>query len=87
MDALLSIPRKEVYYVSDVRFEQHQIVVTFLDGNELTAPLAWFPKLYYASPAQLSNWQIMGKGMHIHWADLNEDISVDELMRGGSVIA
>jgi hypothetical protein len=50
------------------------------DGRELSAPLAWFPRLRDATPAQRQNWGSIGGGHGIHWPDLDEDISVRALM-------
>lgn len=55
-----------------------QIVLS--DGRELSAPLAWFPRLRDATPAQRGNWERIGRGHGIHWPDLDEDVSVRALM-------
>ena len=52
------------------------------DGRTITAPLAWFPRLRHAQPAELANWRFVGGGLGIHWADLDEDISVAQLLDG-----
>jgi hypothetical protein len=35
-----------------VRFDEHTMWVDLTDGRTLGAPLAWFPRLLNASPAQ-----------------------------------
>jgi hypothetical protein len=55
--------------------------VTLADGRELAAPLAWFPRLRDASETQRANWRFIGKGIGIHWPDIDEDISVASLLR------
>jgi hypothetical protein len=35
-----------------------------------------------ASPEALANWEPAGGGSGIHWPDLDEDISVDNLLGG-----
>jgi hypothetical protein len=45
-------------------------------------PLAWYPRLLHALPKQRSNWKIAGGGFGIHWPDIDEDLSVDGLLRG-----
>src|SRR5947209_5177624 len=52
------------------------------DGRTITVPLAWYPKLFNASPDQRKNWRISGGGYGIHWADLDEDLSTEGLLRG-----
>jgi len=36
------------------------IRVDLLDGRTITAPLAWYPRLLHATPAQRKNWQLGG---------------------------
>ena len=50
------------------------------DGREITAPLAWFPRLRDASEAQRKNWRLIGKGIGVHWPEIDEDIAVETLM-------
>ena len=80
MEQLLQVVGKESLFIADVCFESDRMVVSFIDGNEFTAPLAWFPKLYYATPIQLAKWRVVGKGMNIRWPELDENISVESLM-------
>lgn len=56
--------------------------VELADGRTITAPLAWYPRLLDASPAQRNGWKIAGAGYGIHWPELDEDISVEGLLRG-----
>ena len=54
--------------------------IVLSDGRELSAPLAWFPRLRDATPAQRRNWEPIGRGHGLHWPDVDEDISVRALM-------
>ena len=54
--------------------------ITLSDGRELSAPLAWFPRLADATLAQRAHWEMAGAGYGIHWPDVDEDISVRVLM-------
>ncbi len=56
--------------------------VDLLDGRTIMVPLAWYPRLLHATPAQRANWVRAGGGYGIHWPDLDEDLSVDGLLRG-----
>ncbi|HWB63572.1 MAG TPA: DUF2442 domain-containing protein [Chitinophagales bacterium] len=80
MDILIRNRPTEWLFISDIRFEGDRMVVSFVDGDELAVPLAWFPKLYYATPRQLGNWRVVGKGLNIRWTELDENINVEELM-------
>lgn len=65
----------------DVSFESEHLHVTLADGREINAPLAWFPRLRDASTPQRDNWRFIGKGIGIHWPEIDEDISVAGLLR------
>ena len=58
------------------------LTVDLSDGRTITAPLAWFPRLLDGSPAERSNWRLIGQGEGIHWPDLDEDLSVEGLLEG-----
>ena len=52
------------------------------DGRTISVPLAWFPRLLHATRRERDNWRLIGKGHGIHWSDLDEDISVENLLLG-----
>lgn len=68
--------------VKDVSFTSDTLSVSLKDGRTITVPLAWYPKLFHASPDQLRNWKISGGGYGIHWPDVDEDLSTEGLLRG-----
>ena len=68
--------------VKDVRLTEDTLTVDIMDGRTLSIPLAWFPRLLNASPEARNHWQIAGGGYGIHWPDLDEDLSVEGLLRG-----
>jgi hypothetical protein len=68
--------------VSDVKFTRDSFSVDLRDGRTITIPLAWYPRLYYATAAQRKNWCIAGGGYGIHWPDIDEDLSTEGLLRG-----
>jgi hypothetical protein len=63
-----------------VRFDPHNMWVDLSDGRTLGVPLAWFPRLLYAKPAQRKRVEISRVGLH--WEELNEDISIAGLLAG-----
>lgn len=65
----------------DVRFTEDALHVLLADGREVSAPLAWLPRLRDASEAQRNNWRLIGRGVGIHWPDIDEDVSVASLLR------
>ena len=64
----------------DVEVSDVALHIVLSDGRELSAPLAWFPRLRDATPAQRRNWELIGRGHGLHWPDVDEDISVRALM-------
>ena len=65
----------------DVRFSDDMLHVNLSDGREVSVPLEWFPRLRDATPKQRKNWRLIGRGIGIHWEDVDEDISVASLLR------
>ena len=65
----------------DVSFADDALHMVLADGREISAPLEWFPKLREASDTQRRNWRLIGKGVGVHWSDIDEDIAVSTLMR------
>ena len=61
-------------------FVDASIRLTLTDGREISAPLAWFPRLRDASDAKRANWRLIGRGEGVHWPDLDEDVSVNALL-------
>lgn len=58
------------------------LLVELSDGRAISAPLAWFPRLLHGTSQERSNWRLLGLGRGIHWPDLDEDISVENLLAG-----
>ncbi|MBP7127386.1 DUF2442 domain-containing protein [Myxococcota bacterium] len=65
-----------------VGFTEDELVVDLVDGRRILVPLAWFPVLLRATPAQRRRWRLIGDGEGIHWPDLDADISVGGLLVG-----
>ena len=58
------------------------LVVDLSDGRTVSVPLAWFPRLLHGTPEERSKWRLISDGEGIHWPDLDEDISVENLVFG-----
>lgn len=65
-----------------LRFDADSLWVELSDGRQLGVPLACFPRLLGATPAQRERYVISGGGTGLHWDDLDEDISVEGLLQG-----
>ena len=64
-----------------IRFDAERLHVQLSDGREISVPLEWFSSLRDATDEQRNNWRLVGKGVGIHWEGLDEDISVEGLLR------
>jgi hypothetical protein len=58
------------------------LTVELSDGRSIAAPLAWYPRLLHGTVEERDRWRLIGQGRGIHWPDLDEDISVDNLLLG-----
>ena len=65
-----------------VSLTAEEIAVDLQDGRTIIVPLAWFPRLVHATPRERKNWRLIGRGVGIHWPDLDEDISISNLLLG-----
>ena len=74
------LPKPMVALISEVAFGDGVLQVFITDGREIKVPLEYFPRLRDASPEQRQNWRFIGKGVGIHWPDLDEDISLEGLL-------
>ncbi len=72
----------EIPNAVDVKSTDEALMVELNDGRMISVPLAWYPRLLHATPQERSNWRLIGKGQGIHWDDLDEDISVENLLTG-----
>ena len=80
MNTLAIEPRTT--FAEKVRVTSESLSVELSDGRNVTAPLAWFPRLQHGTAKERNNWRLIGRGEGIHWPDLDEDISVEGLMLG-----
>jgi hypothetical protein len=58
------------------------ITAHLADGRVISVPPAWSWRLSDATPAQRTNWQLIGGGHGVHWPDVDEDISAEGMLSG-----
>lgn len=68
--------------VKDVSFDGDAITVFVTDSRAISVPLAWYPRLYHATPEQREAWEICGGGYGLHWEEIDEDLSTEGMLRG-----
>ncbi len=66
----------------EVEVSEDELTVVLADGRRLAVPLAWFPRLLSATIEERSKFEILGGGVGIHWPEIDEDLSVEGLLRG-----
>lgn len=67
--------------VTDVALTEDRLIVDLVDGRSILVPLAWFPRLPYATSQERGNWEIMGTGYGLQWSDVDGRFSVEGLLR------
>ena len=66
----------------DVTVTEDTLTVEISDGRTISVPLVWYPRLVHATQQELDNWELHAAGQHIHWPDLDKDLSVEGLLAG-----
>ncbi len=72
----------EVPFAENVTVSVDTLCVDLSDGRTISVPLSWYPRLLHATAAERKRWRLIGRGLGIHWEDLDEDISVEGLLAG-----
>jgi Protein of unknown function (DUF2442) len=71
------LPSAVVVAVNDIALS-----VDLSDGRTISVPLAWYPRLSHGTSEERNKWRLIAGGRGIHWPDLDEDISVENLLGG-----
>ena len=72
----------EAATAKNVRVTRDALIVELSDGRTVSVPVIWYPRLAHGSLKERRRWELIGPGIGIHWPELDEDISVDGLLRG-----
>jgi len=71
---------RQVARIKYVIVTEDTITVDLVDGRTVIAPLAWYPRLLYGTADARMKWRLIGSGEGIHWPDLDEDLSAENLL-------
>lgn len=63
-----------------VMVTEDTLSVDLADGRTIAVPTGWFPRLAHGTPEEWADYELSPMG--IHWCQLDEDISVEGLLRG-----
>jgi hypothetical protein len=58
------------------------LIVDLEDGRTISVPIVWYPRLLHASREERNNWRFVGRGEGIHWPELDEDLSIENILSG-----
>ena len=67
---------------SKIWFDKDSMWLNLSDGRRLSVPLAYFPRLHKATEQQREKCELSGGGTGLHWDEIDEDISVPNLLIG-----
>jgi uncharacterized protein DUF2442 len=79
--SILAIDEKTLQ-ILEVTCTESDLVVSLRDGRKIVTPLWWYPRLRNARPEQRAHWELAGAGRGIHWPDVDEDLSLEGMLRG-----
>lgn len=66
--------------IRHLKFIGDSMHVAFSDERQVIVDVAAFPRLRNASSAQREQWQLIGRGLGVHWEELDEDLSVENIL-------
>ncbi len=59
-----------------VRMDDRYLQVELEDGRIIMTPMAWYPELLQATPAQLANHRLICQSTGIEWPDLDYQLNI-----------
>ena len=68
-----------------VDFDASMMHVSLTDGRVISVPIIWFPLLSDATPEQREKHESGGGGVSLHWPEIDEDLSVANLLAGADL--
>ena len=77
-----SVIEAGIVRAQSVEVTEDSLIIDLTDGRTISAPLAWYPRLLHGSKTERNNCRFIGEGIGIHWEDLDEDISVENVLFG-----
>ena len=78
----ISTVEMEVSGAESIAVTDSTLTAVLVDGRAISVPLAWYPRLVHATPEERNNWELHADNRHVHWPDLDEDLSIESLLVG-----
>ena len=68
--------------IQRIEITGQELAVFLSDGRSVHVPLAWYPRLANSLPADRGVHRLIGCGQGIHWPEIDEDISLENILQG-----
>ena len=68
--------------ITNVLITDDTVAVDLADGRTISVPLAWYPRLLHGTPVERNIYRTLGGGDGIHWPELDEDVSAENIILG-----
>jgi hypothetical protein len=65
-----------------IEADDNELLVELIDGRKIAVPLTWYPRLLHGTPEERNTYELIGRGTGIHWPQLDEDLSVNSILKG-----
>ncbi len=78
----LTIELLEIPTIQQVTLTDDTLSADLSDGRTILVPLAWYPRLLHGSIEERNDYRFIAGGSGIHWNQLDEDISIKNLILG-----
>ena len=75
------ITLKNKILIKSIGFGDEKMYVELNSSRILTVPYSYTKRLQKAKPEQLKNYRLIANGIGIHFEDIDEDISLDGIIR------
>ena len=72
----------ETLTIQQLAITDDTLTVDLSDGRTISVPLAWYPRLVHGSTEERHDYRLIAGGSGIHWNQLDEDISLKNLILG-----
>jgi hypothetical protein len=77
-----SVGEGQIPLAMKVTVTDDSLSVDLSDGRTILVPLEWYPRLAHGTKKERKTWRLIAGGQGIHWPELDEDISVANLLCG-----
>jgi hypothetical protein len=68
--------------IKDVQVSDETLAVELSDGRTVSLPLDYYPRLLDGTSIERKRWQLVGQGAGVYWFDLDEEISIGNILAG-----